>query len=324
VESGGFWAGMNGKIGKTTSTELGVSIASAIEWPTVALLGACYAAWVMAAMLYTVAPWLGVPLLALTIVLHSSLQHEAIHRHPTSNASWNEALVWLPLGLLVPYRRFREQHLMHHVDSRLTDPYDDPESYYLARSDWERLPRALRKVLQFNNVLAVRLLFGPVIAAVGYLWAEARAMIRPNDRKAGRKLRLAWAHHAIGLAVLWAIVHFVFAMPIGIYVLAVYLARSLLAVRSYCEHQWAERVEARTVIVESPLLGFLFLNNNLHVVHHAHPRLPWHALPAAYRARREDWQAINGGYVFRGYGAVLRNFAFRAKERVPHPVNVGR
>jgi fatty acid desaturase len=315
---------MNGTIGKTTSAARGASIAATIEWPTLALLGACYAAWAIAAMLYTLAPWLAVSLLALTIVLHSSLQHEAIHRHPTSNASWNEALVWLPLGLLVPYRRFREQHLLHHVDNRLTDPYDDPESYYLSRSDWQSLPRPLRKVLQLNNVLAVRMLFGPAIAAATFLWAEAKALMRPADGEGRRKVRLAWAHHVLGLVALAAIVHFFFAMPFGAYALAAYLARSLLAVRSYCEHQWAERVEARTVIVESPLLGFLFLNNNLHVVHHAHPRLPWHALPAAYRARHDEWQAINGGYVFGSYGAVLRNFAFRAKERVPHPVRTGR
>ena len=73
------------------------------------------------------------------------------------------------------------------------------------------------------------------------------------------------------------------------------------------------------MIVEKSRSALLFLNNNLHLVHHTHPALPWHALPAAYRARRAEWQAINGGYVFRGYGAVLRKFALRAKEPVAHP-----
>jgi fatty acid desaturase len=113
-------------------------------------------------------------------------------------------------------------------------------------------------------------------------------------------------------------------MPIGAYLLAAYSGLSLLAIRSFCEHQWAEEPEGRTVIVEHSLLGPLFLNNNLHLVHHTHPGLPWYALPAAYRARRDEWRTINGGYVFHGYGAVARSFGLRAKEPVPHPVRARR
>ena len=78
------------------------------------------------------------------------------------------------------------------------------------------------------------------------------------------------------------------------------------------------------MIVERSLLGFLFLNNNIHLVHHKHPGLPWYALPAAYRARRADWQAINQGYVFRNYGAVMRDFGLRSKEPVAHPARAAR
>ncbi len=130
--------------------------------------------------------------------------------------------------------------------------------------------------------------------------------------------------HVLGVIAVVLIVKFVFAMPFGAYLLAVYCAQSVLAVRSFCEHRWAEKIAARSVIVEKSALGLLFLNNNLHIVHHAHPGLPWHALPAAYHARREAWQTMNEGYVFQGYGAVLRQFAFRAKEPVQHPVRVRR
>jgi fatty acid desaturase len=289
-----------------------------VEWATVALLVVCYALWLGAGALYATLPIVAIPLLAATILLHSSLQHEAIHRHPTRRIGWNEALVWLPLGVIVPYRRFREQHLAHHLDARLTDPYDDPESFYLPRSDWQRMPRMLRALMAWNNVLAVRMLLGPAISTAFFVRAEAKALL--SHGRDARRARVAWAHHCAGLAVLGLIVHSVFAMPLAVYFAAAYLARTVLAVRSYCEHQWADTPQARTVIVERSLLGWLFLNNNLHVVHHAHPALAWHALPAAYRARRAHWQAVNGGYVFRGYGAVLWRFAFAAKEPVAHPV----
>ena len=35
-----------------------------------------------------------------------------------------------PLALWIPYESYRISHLMHHRDDRLTDPLDDPESYY--------------------------------------------------------------------------------------------------------------------------------------------------------------------------------------------------
>ena len=48
--------------------------------------------------------------------------------------------MFLPLGLFYPFRRFKGLHLTHHNDERLTDPYDDPESYYRSAMDWERIP----------------------------------------------------------------------------------------------------------------------------------------------------------------------------------------
>ena len=106
---------------------------SAVEWPTVGLLIGCYASWGATGLLI----WPSYPLTALVVLgfvvaLQSSLQHEVLHGHPTRNALVNEAFVFLPIGLAWPYRRFRTLHLRHHADERLTDPFDDPESYYKA------------------------------------------------------------------------------------------------------------------------------------------------------------------------------------------------
>jgi fatty acid desaturase len=59
-------------------------------------------------------------------------------------------------------------------------------------------------------------------------------------------------------------------------------------------------------------------------VHHKNPGLPWYRLPAAYRLQREHWHAMNGGYVFASYGAVMRDFGLRAKEPVAHPARATR
>ena len=171
-------------------------------------------------------------------------------------------------------------------------------------------------------MLAVRMLVGPAITAAVFLSAELRAAIGSGER--AKEIRLAWGMHAIGLAVVAAIMHSAFGMPAWAYAGAAYLGLSLLAVRSFCEHRWAEAPDGRSVIVERSSLSLLFLNNNLHLVHHRHPGLPWYALPAAYRARRSEWRTINGGYVFSSYGAVARAFALRPREPVVHPARAGR
>ena len=66
-------------------------------------------------------------------------------------------------------------------------------------------------------------------------------------------------------------------------------------------------------------LALLFLNNNLHVVHHMHPAVPWYELPALYAARRAHYLRRNDHYVYRSYAEVFRRYLFRAKDPIAHP-----
>jgi fatty acid desaturase len=72
--------------------------------------------------------------------------------------------------------------------------------------------------------------------------------------------------------------------------------------------------------VERSPLSLLFLNNNLHLVHHKMPNVAWYDLPRQFRARREEWLKMNDGYVYPGYLALLTHYAFLPKEPVVHPV----
>ena len=72
--------------------------------------------------------------------------------------------------------------------------------------------------------------------------------------------------------------------------------------RSFAEHKAAMTPYERSAVVEAgPLFSLLFLNNNLHYVHHKRPDLPWHALPAYWRDHRRELLAENGGLLYRGY-----------------------
>ncbi len=287
-----------------------------LEWPTLGLIILCYGLWAVAGFaLYPVVPVLALALMAVMAALHSSLVHECLHGHPTRRRLINEALVTLPLSLAYPYRRYKATHLAHHHDERLTDPFDDPESYYRARWQYDRLPGLLKRLLAVNNTLLGRMVLGPWLVAGAFLLDEARLL-----RSDAPGVRRAWAIHlpamALVLALVWAM-----GIPLWLYVLAVcWPGLALIAIRTFAEHQWHETPEGRTIIVERSPLAWLFLNNNLHIVHHKTPSAPWYALPRLYRERREEWQAMNGGYVFPNYLALWRRWGLWAKEPVVHPV----
>ncbi|MFM2354699.1 MAG: hypothetical protein RLZZ528_435 [Pseudomonadota bacterium] len=287
-----------------------------VEWPTVLLLVASYLAWGVATT--WLAGWslpLAVLVATLTVTLHSSLQHEVLHGHPTRHSALNEAMVFLPVGFVFPYRRFRDLHLEHHRDEFLTDPYDDPESNFLDPAVWTRLPRWRRALLRFNNSLGGRMLVGPAIGALGF-WAGDARRIAAGERD----VQLAWALHLAGMVPLvWWL--WTDAMPGWAYAIAAYAGLSILKVRTFLEHRAHERARGRSVVIEQQgILSFLFLNNSFHAVHHCKPGVAWYRLPAIYREHREDFLRRNDGYTFTSYGEVFRRYFLRAKDPVPHPL----
>ena len=291
------------------------------EWQTFVALAACYGLLVISTTLVPQISQIAAFLLAsVAIAFHSSLQHEALHGHPTRNAVLNELLVFPAVGVFIPYRRFRDTHLAHHHDEILTDPYDDPESNYLDPSVWAQMPLALQVIFRINNTLAGRMLLGPVFSIATMLRMDFR-LLKAGD--AG--VWLAYILHAVALVpVIWWLAT-VATMPVWHYVLAAYFGFSLLKIRTYLEHRAHEMPGARTVIIEDRgPLALLFLNNNYHVVHHTHPGRPWYQMQTIYYADPERYRAINGAYVYPSYAAIFRQFLFRAKDPVPHPIWRGR
>lgn len=294
----------------------GIRRAQPVEWQTLALIAGCYGAW--AFCVFLVAPVsLPVAILGLAgvIALHSSLQHELLHGHPFRSQLWNGALVFPAVGLFIPYLRFRDTHLAHHKDENLTDPYDDPESNYLDPGAWDRTPRWLRAVLAANNTLLGRMLLGPVIGQVAFMRSDALSILAGDWRVA-----FGWALH-VPAVISVLLVLSMSQMPLWAYCLSAYFALSILKIRTFLEHQAHERVHGRTVVIEDRgVLAFLFLNNNLHVVHHLHPSVPWYRLWALYQSDRDRYLTCNDGYRFTSYADVFARFFLRAKDPVPHPL----
>ncbi|MCC0036895.1 MAG: fatty acid desaturase [Hoeflea sp.] len=287
------------------------------EWRTLLLAGVCYAVWLLLAFGWADLPdILRVLLLIPVITLHSSLQHEFLHGHPFRNQKLNDLLISPPIGVLVPYLRFKSCHLTHHINENITDPYDDPESYYLDRDIWAAIPPLLKGLLIANNTLVGRITIGPALATIGFLRSEfARA-------KAGDTIILkVWLRHFLAVALLFWLIGIFGSLHPAAYFVAAYFGMGLLMVRSFIEHQAVEKANQRSVIIETRgPLSLLFLNNNFHSVHHAYPSLAWYRIPAFFRENRARFLRMNGGYRYQSYWEVFRRFGFRPKEPVAWPI----
>ncbi|CUH87989.1 Fatty acid desaturase [Phaeobacter sp. CECT 5382] len=287
-----------------------------IEWGTFALILVCYGLW-LAVLVLLPAQSLALTVICLGIVaaLHSSLTHEALHGHPFRNRLINEALLFLPLTLFIPYGRFRDTHLAHHQDESLTDPYDDPETNFQDPIVWTQMCAARRLLLRLNNTLLGRMLLGPLMGQAAFMAGDWRLAWR-GDTSVVRD----WLLHALGLAmVIWIVLQT--PTPLWALVAGAYIGLGLVKIRTFLEHRAHADCHGRTVVIEDRgPLAWLFLNNNLHVVHHLHPGVPWYALPRLYRAEKNTFLAANDGYLYRNYGQVFWRYLLRSKDPVPHPL----
>lgn len=289
----------------------------AVELPTLLLLLATYGGWFAVTSRYGHWPLVVVaPLAAVLITLHSSLQHEIVHGHPTRWKWLNRLLAIVPLEVWIPYQRYRDLHHAHHCDARLTDPIDDPETYYWTPEDWRRLSPWMRVLLRIEQTFAGRILVGSWLRMGMYLRWDLRNLWRGVPG-----VRAVWVEHLLWCipVVLWLKV--VCGIPLWLYFVAMVIpANAIQLIRSFAEHRARPGVRERIAIVEgSWILGPLFLFNNLHSLHHESPGIPWYQCPARYRQERARLLAENGGLVYRTYFDVARRYLFRRHDVLLHP-----
>ena len=289
------------------------------EWPTWAVAAAVYGGWFALVWHAASLPWWAVlPAGAWLTAWHGSLQHEAIHGHPTRSARRNAALAWLPVGLWMPFPIYRRTHLRHHAAAHLTDPAADPESFYVSPEGWRGMGRMRRAVHVVNHTLAGRLVLGPAIMAGRFWLDEARRLSRGDLANAP-----VWSSHAAGVAAVLGYSAFVCGLPVWEYVaLFAWPGLSLTLLRSFAEHEPSPSEHRRTAIVAGgPLSRLLYLNNNLHAVHHAFPALPWYALPRAWRAagRSASFFGLDDPPRHRSFAAIAARHLFRVRDHPVHP-----
>ena len=282
-----------------------------IEWPTLILFVLTYAGWLCLTALHTQLPTvLVLALLVLLVTLHSSLQHEVIHGHPTPWSTFNNALAFPALGLAFAYPRYELLHLQHHRNWLITDPYDDSESFFVPRKRWLRFNELAQRILNFNNSLFGRLLIGPAIALLRTIHSEFALSKTCIDT------RNSWLWHLLSstLVIAWLVV---VNFSVLLYLCAVaYPALSMLMLRSYSEHLPEENIEHRSAIIKTNwFMQLLYLNNNYHRVHHDYPEAAWYRLPELYRCEYQH----HTNHVYNGYSELFKRYGFKQRYTVAHP-----
>lgn len=292
-----------------------------LEWPTIGLAVVIYGMWLSLTWFHAAIPW---PLLFIAggwvVAWQGSLQHELIHGHPTSWPAINRALGLPSLVLFLPFDRYRALHLAHHRNDHLTDPLEDPETYYWTASGWSDLHKVTQVVVGFMARLCGRLILGPAWMIGRFLYRDAGRVLRDEPG-----VRRAWRWHVamLSLIMLWVIT-ICGIDPLAYLACFVLPGTCLLLIRSFAEHRAAIEADHRTAVVEnSHIFGLLFLFNNLHSAHHERPSLAWYRLPGWYRQERERLLLRNGGLVYRGYGDVIRRFLFWPHDHPVHPFDSG-
>ena len=288
-----------------------------LEAPTWALVVLIYGGWLATTFWWHCLPTIVlVPLAAWICAWQISLQHELIHGHPTRSARLNRLLGTPPLNLWLPYALYRRQHLRHHRDTHLTDPLEDPESTYLSPPAWAGAGPLRRLLHSSCNTALGRLTLGP-LQAVSLFWLGQWRAAGSDDAPP----RLWLAHAAWVLAIGVWVVGVCRIHPLAYIACFVYPGTALAMLRSLAEHRAAERSQDRTAVVErAGLFGLLFLHNNLHLLHHERPSLPWYELPRQWRLTRAVLLEGREVPLYRGYLDVVARYAVRPHHPGPHPV----
>ena len=287
-----------------------------IGWPTIAIAFVIYGSFGLITWLHDQLPaWLLLLVGGYLVAWHGSLLHEVVHGHPTEMAWLNRLLAFPNLALWLPFEHYRESHIRHHRNDQLTDPLEDPESWYLTPENWAGYGRLLRGLLWINNTVAGRLLIGPALVFGSFLQGERRAL------SSGTFKWRAWLLNLISIALVLGWVVGVCGLPFWAYILLfVYPGTALTLLRSFAEHRAAPAPSQRSVVVEASLpMALLYLNNNLHAVHHRFPAEPWFLLPEIWRRQKQELLAENGNYRFSGYAEIVARYLLWPKEGLVHP-----
>lgn len=250
-----------------------------VQWinPTVVLTATLSFLWlcIMSAAMaaYQLPAYFLAPLIVLQIAVNFmffTVFHDGSHGSASKNRSLNELLM-LPtwVALLGNPWFFRRVHMRHHANTNV--PVKDPDHFTASPQLWKRILKS-SILMVYYHWYAYKMggdwkhKFHLVTSSLGPVLVVALAVFTP----------FTWPILLVWLFPAWA----------------------ALALLSYFNTAWPHHPAQETSRYK---LGsnqfvpwwaqFALLNQNLHLLHHVRPNLPWYRYPSYFRAHRDDFEA---------------------------------
>ncbi len=255
------------------------------------LVASCGTGWLVLSAGYSAWLPIAIALHAVVLVFLFSGEHEAIHFTAFCSRKLNWIVAWLGgLVLVLPPAWFRCFHLAHHRWTQ--DPDRDPE---LARPKPQSLPQYIVWVsglFYWRDRLTAMLrhAFGGVEDA--FVPSRSRTIVV-------REARSFWAIY--GTLVTAAVALNLWQELLLLWVLPIVVGQPFLRLYLLSEHTGCPFVtdmtqNTRTTLTNA-LVRRLTWNMPYHVEHHAHPGIPFHALPKLHAILAPRIRHLSNGYL---------------------------
>jgi len=255
-----------------------------VAWPSVFLAIAIIGSFAAVSILGTmgiIPLWLGLILNTLILYADQTPLHEACHGNIAGRDSkwlWLNHLVGFVCGtvLLHDYKAFRYMHLAHHRDTN--NPELDPDHWVAVKNPFLVVWRCLTIVFWYHHYFWRNIAFKPHLP--GMLPLAIHIIIA----------HMIYYGIAIALSVMgyWREVLMLWIFP---HILASALIIYFFAYLTHKPHEVHERYRDTNIFwvrgkIMEPLVNWLYLFQNFHLIHHLFPRIPFYHYGDAFRKLR--------------------------------------
>ena len=252
-----------------------------VAWPTVFLALGIIGSFALVCTLGTlgiIPLWLGLILNTLILYADQTPLHEACHGNIAGRESkwlWLNHLIGYACGtiLLHEYKAFRYMHLAHHRDTN--NPEIDPDHWVAVHNPFLVAWRCLTIVFWYHDYFWKHIAFHAHIPGM-----------RPLTIHIASVYAIYYAI-AIGLSVMgyWREVLMLWIFP---HILASALIIYFFAYLTHKPHEVHERYRDTNVFwvrgrIIEPVVNWLYLFQNFHLIHHLFPRIPFYLYGHAFR-----------------------------------------
>jgi beta-carotene hydroxylase len=252
-----------------------------VAWPTLYLAIGIVAAFATVCTLgaMDIIPlWLGLILNTLILYADQTPLHEACHGNIVGRDSrylWLNHLVGFVCGsiLLHEYKAFRYMHLAHHRDTN--DPELDPDHWVAVKNPFLVAFRCLTIVFWYHQFYWKHIAFHSHIPGMRPLAIHIATM---HALYYGLAIALSVMGYWREVLMLWIFPH----------ILASALIIYFFAYLTHKPHEVHERYRDTNVFwvrgkIVEPVVNWLYMFQNFHLIHHLFPRIPFYKYGDAFR-----------------------------------------